>query len=262
MTRFPEAVPLRSIRGKKVLEALIGFSTKFGIPKKLQSDCGTIFISRFFRKQMNELGICHVTSTQYHPKSQGQVERFHQTLKSVLNKFYVETCKKWDKEVPFALFAIRSVPNEALGFSPFELVFGYCVNGPLQALKEHWEGEAAEVNVLDYLSGLQEKFQNACVFAKENLWRVSRSPALVEATHMSPLLCRVYGISPSKVEIGAYLTLRYPKEERMSGILFAAEDRYVCVQLCTVRLCTSVKISVPHFFYGDAVYVCDFVVPQ
>ncbi|XP_066940971.1 uncharacterized protein [Macrobrachium rosenbergii] len=169
MTRFPEAVPLRSIRGEKVLEAVIGFFTKYGIPKKLQSDCGTNFTSRFFKKKMSELGICHVTSSPYHPQSQGQVERFHQTLKSVLKKFCFETGKEWDKEVPFALFAIRSVPNEALGFSPFELVFGHSVHGPLEVLKEHWEGETPEVNILDYLSGLQEKLQKAWDFAKENL---------------------------------------------------------------------------------------------
>ncbi|XP_068240406.1 uncharacterized protein [Palaemon carinicauda] len=68
VTRFPEAIPLRSNLGQKVVEALNGFFTKFGIPKVLQLDCGTNFTSKFFRKKMVELGVNHVTSS-YHPES-------------------------------------------------------------------------------------------------------------------------------------------------------------------------------------------------
>ena len=54
MSRFPEAVPLRSIRGEKVVEVLIGFFTRFGIPKTLQSDCGTnLPVAILRRKCMN-----------------------------------------------------------------------------------------------------------------------------------------------------------------------------------------------------------------
>ncbi|XP_068233339.1 uncharacterized protein [Palaemon carinicauda] len=169
MSRFPEAVPLRSIRGEKIVEALVGFFTRFGIPKIIQSDCGTNFTSKYFKRKMNELGINHVTSSPYHPESQGQVERFHQTLKSILRKFCLETGCEWDKEIPYALFAIRSTPNETLGFSPFQLIFGHCVRGPLDVVREHWEGETPDMNVLDYLSNLQEKLHRAWTFARENL---------------------------------------------------------------------------------------------
>lgn len=189
VTRFPEAIPLRSIRSEKIVEALVSFFTKFGIPKTLQSDCGTNFTSRFFRKKMSELGVHHVTSSPYHPESQGQVERFHQTLKSVIKKFCIETGNEWDKEVPFALFAIRSVPNETLGFSPFDLVFGHSVHGPLEVVREHWEGEAPEVNVLDYVSGLQEKLRKAWVFAQQNLFR---SQAVMKANYDVGTKVRVF----------------------------------------------------------------------
>ncbi|XP_068242408.1 uncharacterized protein [Palaemon carinicauda] len=169
MSRFPEAVPLRSIRGEKIVKALAGFFTRFGIPKIIQSDCGTNFTSRYFKRKMNELGINHVTYSPYHPESQGQVEQFHQTLKSILRKFCLETGCEWDKEIPYALFAIRSTPNETLGFSPFQLIFGHCVRGPLDVVREHWEEETPDMNVLDYLSNLQEKLHRACTFAREYL---------------------------------------------------------------------------------------------
>ncbi|XP_066958870.1 uncharacterized protein [Macrobrachium rosenbergii] len=189
VTRFPEAIPLRSIRSEKIVEALVSFFTKFGIPKTLQSDCGTNFMSRFFRKKMSELGVHHVTSSPYHPESQGQVEWFHQTLKSVIKKFCIETGNEWDKEVPFALFAIHSVPNETLGFSPFDLVFGHSVHGPLDVVREHWEGEAPEVNVLDYVSGLQGKLRKAWALAQQNLFR---SQAVMKANYDVGTKVRVF----------------------------------------------------------------------
>ncbi|XP_068213448.1 uncharacterized protein [Palaemon carinicauda] len=48
-------------------------------------------------------------------------------------------------------------------------IFGHSVRGPLDVVREHWEGETPEVNVLDYVSHLQAKLQNAWCFAKENL---------------------------------------------------------------------------------------------
>ena len=97
------------------------------------------------------------------------MERFHQTLKSVLKKFCFETGNDWDKELPYALFAIRSIPNESVGFSPFQLIFGHCVRGPLDVVREHWEGDSPDVNVLDYVSTLQEKLHRARTFAQEYL---------------------------------------------------------------------------------------------
>ncbi|XP_064110379.1 uncharacterized protein LOC135218159 [Macrobrachium nipponense] len=115
----------------------------------LQTDCGTNFTSRNFKRKIEELGVKHTTSTPYHPESQGQVERFHQTLKSVLKKFCFETGSEWDKELQYALFATRSIQNETIGLSPFKLVFGHNVRGPLDVVREHWEGETPEINRLD-----------------------------------------------------------------------------------------------------------------
>ncbi|XP_068204621.1 uncharacterized protein [Palaemon carinicauda] len=170
MSRYPEAIPLRSVKAEKVVEALINFFTKFGIPKVLQSDCGTNFTSRTFRRKMLELRVKHITSSPYHPESQGQVERLHQTLKSVLNFFCYEHDTEWDKDVPYALFAIRAMPNESLGFSPFQLVFGHNVRGPLDVVREHLESNGInEINVIDYFSNLQEKLRSAWEFARNNL---------------------------------------------------------------------------------------------
>ncbi len=135
-TRFLEAIPLRTLKTPAIVKAIIKFCTTFGLPKIIQSDQGSNIISRVFRKVMKELNIKHCVSSAYHPQSQGVLERFHQTLKSMLRTYCLEYEKDWDEEVPLLLFAVRNTVQESLGFSPAELVFGHSPRGPLKMLQE------------------------------------------------------------------------------------------------------------------------------
>ena len=53
------------------------------MPKAIQSDQGSNFMSGLFQQVMHELGVRQYKSTAYHPESQGALERFHQTLKAI-----------------------------------------------------------------------------------------------------------------------------------------------------------------------------------
>ena len=135
-TRFPEAIPLRNIKTQTIVKALTKFFCFVGVPQSCQHDQGTNFMSNIFQQVLYEMGIQNDYSTAYHPESQGALERFHQTLKSMLKKYCLQYTKDWDDGVHFVLFAAREAVQESLGFSPFELVFGHNVRGPLLFLKE------------------------------------------------------------------------------------------------------------------------------
>ena len=135
-TRFPEAIPLRNIKTKSIVKALIKFFTFVGLPKSVQSDQGSNFMSGIFQQVMHELGIKQYRSSAYHPESQGALERFHQTLKNMIRSYCFDTEKDWDEGIHLLLFAVRESVQESLSFSPFELVFGHSVRGPLKLLKE------------------------------------------------------------------------------------------------------------------------------
>ena len=137
-TRFPEAIPLRNIKAKTIVKALTKFFTFVGLPKAIQSDQGSNFMSNLFQQVMHQLGIKQYKSSAYHPESQGALERFHQTLKNMIRTYCLEYKKDWDEGVHMLLFAAREAVQESLGFSPFELVFGHTVRGPLKLLKEKW----------------------------------------------------------------------------------------------------------------------------
>ena len=59
-TGFPEAIHLRNIKAKNIVKVLIKFFTMVGLPRSIQSDQGTIFMSGFFRQVMYYLGIKQV----------------------------------------------------------------------------------------------------------------------------------------------------------------------------------------------------------
>jgi hypothetical protein len=174
-TRFPEAIPLRNITARSVIKALIRFFSWVGLPKyALQSDNGSNFIAKVFEQVMDQLGIKHVKSSPYHPESQGVLERFHSTLKNLLAVYCHENEKSWDEGVPLVLFAVRESVQESLGFSPFQLVFGHEVRGPLKLLHEKWlcddavEG-SSKVNLLDYVTNFRYRLSQAVELATSHL---------------------------------------------------------------------------------------------
>ncbi|XP_076043849.1 uncharacterized protein LOC143026944 [Oratosquilla oratoria] len=136
-TRYPDAFPLKNISAKTVANTLANLFTTFGIPEEIQSDRGSNFTSVLFAEVLKLLGIKQTLSTAYHPQSQGALERFHQTMKSMIRKFCCEEDRDWDEGLQFLLFAIRETPSESLGVSPFELLFGRKVRGPLKVIKDH-----------------------------------------------------------------------------------------------------------------------------
>ena len=66
-TRFPEATQLGNFGSKSVVTALVGFFTLVGLPKVVQFDQGTNFMSYVFQQVMLELGIQQLNSSAYHP---------------------------------------------------------------------------------------------------------------------------------------------------------------------------------------------------
>ena len=160
---FPEAIPLRNIKTKTIAKALIKFFTFVGLPKSVQSNQGSNFMSGIFQQVMHELGIKQYRSSAYHPDSQSGLERFHQTLKNMIRS-YCFTQKDRDEGIHLLLFAVRESVQETLGFSPFELVFGHTDRGPL---KEKFRSqEDTPLNLLRYVSDFRSKLLTACEAAR------------------------------------------------------------------------------------------------
>ena len=84
----------------------------------------------------------------YHPMCSGLLQRVHANLKQMLHRMCVERPKDLDRYLPALLFATGEVPQESLGFSPFELMYRKNVLGPMAILKELWSEKIYDDNVL------------------------------------------------------------------------------------------------------------------
>ena len=106
------------------------------IPNEILTDQGSNFQSQLLRELYRLLHVDAIRTSPYHPQTDGLVERFNQTLKAMLKRTASEEGKDWDKLIPFLLFAYREVPQESTGYSPFELLYGRDVRGPLDIPKQ------------------------------------------------------------------------------------------------------------------------------
>ena len=171
VTRYPEAIPLHSTDAFHVAEALIGVFSRVGIPGEILTDQGSNFTSQLLTELYRML-----QATPYHPQTDGLVERFNQNLKSMLRKIATKEGRDWDKMTPFLLFAYREVPQSSTGFSPFELLYGKQVRGPLDVLRESWEANSkSKESAVSYVLSICDKLDTMRSLVAENMQDAQRA---------------------------------------------------------------------------------------
>lgn len=139
----------------------------FRLPKRIQADQDSNFMTKTFAQVMSMLSVKHQVSSAFHPESQGALERFYQT-----RKFCVGTNRKWDEGLPLLPFAIRETAwFQPLGFSLAELVFGHTLRGPLRLLQQSWlaDKRSPAHYMLDYVSTFRERLHTACDLARTSV---------------------------------------------------------------------------------------------
>ncbi|KYO26028.1 hypothetical protein Y1Q_0003794 [Alligator mississippiensis] len=124
-----------------VADALIKVFCQLGFPSEILTDRGGNFMAEVMKCLWDCCGVEHLKTTAYHPQTNVLVERFSGTLKGMLKAYVDSNPNDWHEKLLHLLFAYREVPQESTGFSPFELMFGRRVRGPLDLVKEEWEGK-------------------------------------------------------------------------------------------------------------------------
>ena len=113
-----------------------------------------------------------ITNYGYHPICNELVQRFNGTLKKMLRRLCNEQPCQWHRFVNPLLFAYREAPQEATGFSLFELLYGRTVHRPVQILKEQWKGktDGTEIKMsYQYVFELREHLDNTMIAQEELL---------------------------------------------------------------------------------------------
>ena len=174
-TCYPEAIALPCIETEPVAEALVEMFSRVGLPDEMLTNCGSQFTSEIMKEVARLLSLQQLTTSAFHSQCNGLVERSHATLKQMLQRMCAERLKDWDRYLPALLFAVREVPQESLGFSPFELLYGRNVHGPMAILRELWTDEVEDEEVCstyDYVINLRKRLEHTCELAMNNLQKV------------------------------------------------------------------------------------------
>ncbi|CAC5402319.1 unnamed protein product [Mytilus coruscus] len=88
----------------------------------------------------------------------------------MFKKLCTESAEEWDELVPYALFAYREVPNEETGFSPFELLYGWPVRGPIAILRGLFTGEdEIHRSVIEHVITIRDRLADVSEIVKVNL---------------------------------------------------------------------------------------------
>ena len=150
---------------KLLVEEII---SRHGVPRELLSDRGAAFLSKLLHEIYSLMGIHKVSTTAYHPQTDGLVERFHRTLTSMLSKTTQPGGLDWDDRLPYVLFAHRCSEQESIRESPFFMVYGRDPVLPTdEALSK--PADCCYNDADDYRSEVLTNLQDAWSRAKKNV---------------------------------------------------------------------------------------------
>jgi len=123
------------------------------IPRKILSDRGSQFTSKFMEEFTRALGTKRQLSTVYHPQTDSQTERINQEIGTFLRHYVNYQQDDWTNWLAAAEFQYNDKKHAATGKTPFELNFG----------RHPWKGDLIVKTdiprVEDFLSGLQRSWE-------------------------------------------------------------------------------------------------------
>ncbi|KAF8080898.1 hypothetical protein N665_0917s0014 [Sinapis alba] len=102
-----------------------------GVPRTIVSDRDPKFLGHFWKTLWRKLGTKLLFSTTCHPQTDGQTEVVNRTLSTLLRATVGKNLRNWLDCLPFIEFAYNRVTHSSTKFSPFELVYGFKPETPL-----------------------------------------------------------------------------------------------------------------------------------
>ncbi|WVZ58247.1 hypothetical protein U9M48_008533, partial [Paspalum notatum var. saurae] len=128
LTKVAHFIPVNTTySGAKLAELYISrIVCLHGVPKRIISDRGSQFTSRFWEQLHDSLETKLRFSTAYHPQTDGQTERTNQILEDMLRTCAIQYSTSWDMCLPYAEFSYNNSYQASLKKLPFEALYGRC----------------------------------------------------------------------------------------------------------------------------------------
>jgi hypothetical protein len=152
-TKWIEVKPATCPNAERVLDFLDELVHRYGLPHRIIIDLGSNFNNHQFWEycENSEIDVRYISVA--HPRANGQVERANGMILDALKKRLHDAANtkgsKWIKELPNALWGLRTQPSKPTGQSPYFLVYGSEAILPADIM---WDSPAVE----QYDEGISE----------------------------------------------------------------------------------------------------------
>ncbi|XP_058985848.1 uncharacterized protein K02A2.6-like [Musca domestica] len=143
-SKYPVIYETTTTTTYATLKMLNEYCALFGNPEQLVSDNGTQFCSEQFEKWCSKKGIKHTRTVRFHPSSNGQAERFVDTLKRALKKLEGEETPTESLQTFLEVYRSTPNPNAPEGKSPAESFIGRKMRTVFDVLRKQ---QSPEYNV-------------------------------------------------------------------------------------------------------------------
>jgi hypothetical protein len=133
LTKVAHFIPVKTTYKESQLAELYmaWIMSLHGVPKKIVSDRGSQFTSRFWKSFHEKMDKKLKFSSAYHPQTDGQTERTNQVLEDMLRACALQHGSSWDKSLPYAEFSYNNSYEASPKMSPFKAVYGRKCRTPL-----------------------------------------------------------------------------------------------------------------------------------
>jgi hypothetical protein len=127
-TKWIELKPVTCQKADRVLDFLDELVHRYGLPHRIITDLGSNFNNHQFWEycENSEIDVRYVSVA--HPRANGQVERANGMMLDAPKKRLHDAANtkggKWIKELPNALWGLRTPPSKPMGQSSYFLVYG------------------------------------------------------------------------------------------------------------------------------------------
>ncbi len=166
LTKFSGAFPIKTQDANTIAETFCTkILTTFGAPDSILTDRGANFQGNVVKQICKILRIKHLSTTAFHPQTNGALERSHKTLKEYLRCFSEIDKNSWDKMIPYATFVYNTTPHSATNYTPYELMFARTANIPSSVKNEPEPIYSYD----DYFNELKGRLRLAHSIARENI---------------------------------------------------------------------------------------------
>jgi transposase InsO family protein len=123
-TKFPESYCLFTKSAAEVAEKIFDLRCRYGMLEIIISDMGGEFNNKLMKEVCKYFKIKHINTSAYHPQANGMIERFNQTMKSMINKTMQDgDGPNWDQYIQSVCYSYRITKHATTKYSPFFLLY-------------------------------------------------------------------------------------------------------------------------------------------